>query len=66
MAKKILVVEDNEDSRLIPVKYYRRLPDEIKATVANYDINRMNGFIFTAREGRMDASVSFGGVCCLQ
>ena len=51
MAKKILVVEDNEDSRLIPVKYYRRLPDEIKATVANYDINRMNGFIFTAREG---------------
>jgi hypothetical protein len=27
----------------IPVKYYRRLPDEMKATVANYDINRLNG-----------------------
>jgi hypothetical protein len=27
----------------IPVKYYRRLPDEMKATVANFDIDRLNG-----------------------
>jgi hypothetical protein len=27
----------------IPVKYYRRLPDVMKATVGNYDINRLNG-----------------------
>jgi hypothetical protein len=27
----------------IPVKYYRRLPDEMKATVANFDIGRLNG-----------------------
>jgi hypothetical protein len=26
----------------IPVKYYRRLPDEMKATVANFDIKRLN------------------------
>src|SRR5262249_15224835 len=26
----------------IPVKYYRRLPDEMKATVANFDIGRLN------------------------
>jgi len=33
----------------IPVKYYRRLPDEMKATVANYDINRMNGHSYLLR-----------------
>src|SRR5262245_37275954 len=27
----------------IPVKYFRRLPDEMKATVANFDIGRLNG-----------------------
>src|SRR6266571_1247459 len=27
----------------IPVKYYRRLPDAMKATVANFDIGRLNG-----------------------
>src|SRR5262245_38052985 len=27
----------------IPVKYYRRLPDEMRATVANFDIGRLNG-----------------------
>src|SRR5215471_617909 len=27
----------------IPVKYYRRLPDEMKATVANFDIGRLKG-----------------------
>jgi hypothetical protein len=26
----------------IPVKYYRRLPNEMKATVANFDIGRLN------------------------
>jgi hypothetical protein len=30
-------------------KYYRRLPDEMKATVANYDINRMNGHSYLLR-----------------
>jgi hypothetical protein len=33
----------------IPVKYYRRLPDEMKATVANYDIGRLNGNSFLLR-----------------
>jgi hypothetical protein len=33
----------------IPVKYYRRLPDEMKATVANYDINRLNGHSYLLR-----------------
>jgi hypothetical protein len=33
----------------IPVKYYRRLPDEMKATVANYDINRLNGHSYVLR-----------------
>jgi len=30
-------------------KYYRRLTDEMKATVANYDINRMNGHSYLLR-----------------
>src|SRR6266542_3090895 len=33
----------------IPVKYYRRLPDEMKATVANFDIGRLNGHAFLLR-----------------
>jgi hypothetical protein len=33
----------------IPVKYYRRLPDEMKATVANYDIGRLNGNSYLLR-----------------
>src|SRR5437870_4086976 len=33
----------------IPVKYYRRLPDEMKATVANFDINRLNGHSYILR-----------------
>jgi len=33
----------------IPVKYYRRLSDEMKATVANYDIGRMNGHSYLLR-----------------
>jgi hypothetical protein len=33
----------------IPVKYYRRLSDDMKATVANYDINRMNGHSYLLR-----------------
>src|SRR5947207_3213028 len=33
----------------IPMKYYRRLSDEMKATVANYDINRMNGHSYLLR-----------------
>jgi hypothetical protein len=33
----------------IPVKYYRRLADEMKATVANYDINRLNGHSYLLR-----------------
>jgi hypothetical protein len=33
----------------IPVKYYRRLPDEMKAMVANYDINRLNGHSYLLR-----------------
>jgi hypothetical protein len=37
----------------IPVKYYRRLPDEMKATVANYDINRMNEHSYLVR-GKSD------------
>jgi len=40
-------------------KYYRRLTDEMKATVANYDINRNERtFLSLAREGRLDTSVS--------
>src|SRR5215467_12726939 len=27
----------------LPVKYYRRLPDQMKATVANFDIGRLSG-----------------------
>jgi hypothetical protein len=51
----------------IPVKYYRRLPDEMKATVANFDIGRLDGnFVFSARQGRLDTRVSFGGICRLQ
>src|SRR2546422_10785448 len=33
----------------IPVKYYRRLPDEMKATVANFDIGRLNGRSYLLR-----------------
>jgi len=33
----------------IPVKYYRRLPDEMKATVANFDIGRLNGHPYLLR-----------------
>src|SRR5438552_14076453 len=33
----------------IPVKYYRRLSDEMKATVANYDIGRLNGISYFLR-----------------
>src|SRR5215469_6788296 len=35
----------------IPVKYYRRLPDEMKATVANFDIGRLNGSYFLRGKG---------------
>lgn len=37
----------------IPVKYYRRLSDEMKATVANYDIGRLNGHSYLLR-GKVD------------
>jgi hypothetical protein len=33
----------------IPVKYYRRLPDEMKATVASFDIGRLNGNSYLLR-----------------
>ena len=33
----------------IPVKYYPRLPDEMKATVANFDIGRLNGHSYLLR-----------------
>ncbi len=33
----------------IPVKYYRRLPDEMKAFVANYDLKRLNGNSYLLR-----------------
>jgi len=33
----------------IPVKYYRRLPDEMKATVANFDIGRLNAHSYLLR-----------------
>jgi hypothetical protein len=33
----------------IPAKYYRRLPDEMKATVANFDIGRLNGNSYLLR-----------------
>ena len=36
----------------IPVKYYRRLPDEMKATVANFDIGRLNGHSYLLRGKR--------------
>src|SRR5215467_10200579 len=35
----------------IPVKYYRRLPNEMKATVANFDIGRLNGSYFLRGKG---------------
>jgi hypothetical protein len=37
----------------IPVKYFRRLPDGMRATVANYDLDRQNGKSFLLR-GRSD------------
>jgi len=33
----------------IPVKYYRRLSDEMKSTVANFDIGRLNGNSYLLR-----------------
>ena len=33
----------------IPVKYFRRLPDGMQATVANYDISRLNGNSYLLR-----------------
>ena len=33
----------------IPAKYYRRLPDEMKATVANFDVGRLNGNSYLLR-----------------
>ena len=33
----------------IPVRYYRRLSDEMKATVANYDIDQLNGHSYLLR-----------------
>ncbi len=33
----------------IPVKYYRRPPDEMKAMAANYDIGRLNGHSYLLR-----------------
>jgi len=33
----------------IPVKYYRRLPDGMQATVANFDIGRLNGNSYLLR-----------------
>jgi hypothetical protein len=33
----------------IPVRYYRRLPGEMQAVVANYDLNRQNGKSFLLR-----------------
>jgi hypothetical protein len=33
----------------IPVKYFRRLSNEMRATVANYDINRLNGHSYLLR-----------------
>src|SRR5215472_4277139 len=33
----------------IPVRYFRRLPDEMKATVANFDIGRLNGYSYFLR-----------------
>lgn len=35
----------------IPVKYYRRLPDEMKAVVANHDLKRQNGNSFLRGKG---------------
>jgi hypothetical protein len=37
----------------IPVRYYRRLPAEMQALVANYDLNRQNGKSFLLR-GKSD------------
>jgi hypothetical protein len=33
----------------IPVRYYRRLPGDMQAVVANYDLNRQNGKSFLLR-----------------
>jgi hypothetical protein len=33
----------------IPVRYFRRLPDEMKITVANYDLERLKGTSFLVR-----------------
>jgi hypothetical protein len=33
----------------IPIKYYRRLPDEMRATVANFDIGRLNEHSYLLR-----------------
>ncbi len=33
----------------IPVAYYRRLPGEMKAIVANFDLNRLNGKSYLLR-----------------
>src|SRR5215475_7503824 len=33
----------------IPVRYFRRLPDEMKITVANFDLRRLKGASFFVR-----------------
>src|SRR6266478_2239728 len=33
----------------IPIRYFRRLPDEMKITVANYDLRRLKGTSFLVR-----------------
>src|ERR1700756_4033840 len=33
----------------IPIRYFRRLPDEMKITVANYDLERLKGTSFLVR-----------------
>ena len=51
----------------IPVRYFKRLPDEMKMTVANFDLQTsQRDFVLCPWKGRMDTRVSFGGVCRLQ
>ena len=51
----------------IPIRYFRRLPDEMKIIVANYDLRRLKGTSFLVRrKGQLDTGVSLFGVCSLQ
>ena len=47
-------------SAQLPVPYYRRLPNELRATVANYDLRRLkdNAYLLRGKGSRVRAFLS--------